>query len=812
MKFIFGCLLTAFIGCFYNNLYAQVPAASIQGKVITETQAPAEAASIVLINSRDSSIVNAATVNNEGAFKFVMITPGSYLLIISKVGYHKLYAGPYQVAAGNALAVADIVLTPVTKQLSEVTVLSNRPAIEFKPGTVTLNVANSLSAAGSSAYDILKQSPGVRVDENSITIAGRQSALITIDGKPTNLTGDDLTGILRSMQAATIDKIELITGGSAKYDASGGGIINIVLKKGKNTGFNATYTATGGYGTHYKANTGITFNNRTDKFNVFGTYNYSNNENFHELMTNRIINDGGLQSNYLVDYNSLLHNSDNNFSFGTDYYISKTQTIGFFVNGDVRDDGITKNNNLKISNQGVPDSVITANSHLNRHISKLNYNVNYNGKLDDKGTTLSADFNYTTYDRSSAEFITNDFFNAAGDVYRDPLLLENLSPSKIRIWLSKIDFSDPLTKTSKLEAGFQYNNTSSDNNFVFGPLVDGQYQSDPGVSNHFIYTEDVTAGYVNYQNAWGRYELTTGLRAEQTMTQGNSVTANSIVSNNYLDFFPNARLSYKIDDKSMLSASYNRGILRPAYKDVNPFLYYIDLYDYSSGNPNLKPEYTNSVELTYSRDKSFSATLYSRTITNAYEFDFYQQNDATKVNVDIRENVGNEYNYGIRFIAPVTFTRWWNADFNVDASYQRYVAYPQNGNLDKGTQDIIFSSAQHFILGKTITAEISGRYETPTFYGINQFKSNYFVNAGIGKQLFNRRATLRLNVSDVFNTLRDRAHTDYQNLNLTTLNKNESQVARLTFTYRFGKSTQKATIHRTGNEDEQKRIGSGGDH
>jgi outer membrane receptor for ferrienterochelin and colicin len=268
--------------------------------------------------------------------------------------------------------------------------------------------------------------------------------------------------------------------------------------------------------------------------------------------------------------------------------------------------------------------------------------------------------------------------------------------------------------------------------------------------------------------------------------------------------------SYSADDKHDFSVSYARGIKRPGYEDINPFLYYVDPYDYRSGNPDLKPEYSNSVELSYQYNKSLLVTLYSSIITDAYEFPFYEQNDTTKVNVSTQKNLGDIYNYGIRIAAPVTFTNWWNATFSIDESYQRYVAYPQNGNLNKGTQDLLLSMAQDFIISKTITAMLSGHYESPTFYGINQVKANYEVNGAVGKQLFNKRGSIKLNVSDIFNTLRDREYTNYQNRNMTIVDKKESQILRLVFSYRFGNTgVRSAEAHNTGNEDERSRTRSG---
>jgi hypothetical protein len=809
MKFTVLGFLLAFSACFCLKSYAQDTQSSLRGKVLTDSNLPAESATVLLLKYADSSIIKSTVVGKDGLFKILAVVPEKYLLLVRKIGYSNNYSGPYQLVAGQVLLINDITINAVTQQLSEVSVASNKPEVEVKPGRIVLNVQNNIMASGASVFDVLRQSPGVRVDNNNnVSIIGRQGALITIDGKPTSLSGDDLAAVLKSMPSNTVDRIELITGGSAKYDASSGGIINIISKKGSNVGANATITLGAGYGKYAKDNAGIVFNDRTEHFNVFGNYNYSENKTFHDFTTDRNINFDNVLSDYHVDYHGLQTNFNNGFSFGTDFYLSKKQTLGFLLNGSVIDDSFKKDNNLKIYNQSALDSVITATSKLNRHIKKFNYNINYSAKLDSAGTTLTANFDYNTYDRQSSEYITNTFYNADGNTYRAPLLLQNISPSTIHIWIGKVDFSDPLTKTSKLEAGFKYSKVTSNNDLTFGPLVNGSYTSDPNFTNHFLYTENVNAAYVNYSNKFDKTSLEVGVRAEQTIAKGNSVTLNQIVNSNYTNLFPHLLLTYTKDDKNEYTLDFSRGITRPGYEVLNPFLYYTDLYDYRSGNPYLKPEFSNSLELSYTYNQSLVTTLYATVLTDAYNFNVYEQNDTSKVNITTNKNLGRIYNYGLRFTAPVTFTNWWNANFFVDASYQRYVAYPQNGNLNKGTQDIILQTTQNFIISKSLTAVISARYESPSFYGVNQFKANYYVDGGLSKQLFNKRGTLKLSVADIFNTLRDRAQTNYQNLNLSIVDKKESQIGRITFTYRFGKTSLKTITHHTGNEEEQKRTGS----
>ncbi|MDB5131081.1 MAG: hypothetical protein JWR02_830 [Mucilaginibacter sp.] len=808
MKVVIGCLLSAFLAGFYGNSYAQSPSAAVRGKVLFQDHSPAAAATIILLKNSDSSIVKSVITEKTGLFSLTALSPDKYLILVTIIGYTKSYYGPYQVAGGQIVNVPDITLSLSPKQLNGVTISGTRPQIETRPGKMIINVQSIISAAGSSAYEILRQAPNVRVDNNNnISIAGRQSALVLVDGKPTNLTGEDLAEVLRGIQASTIDRIELVTSGSAKYDAASGGIINILLKKGANIGANGTVTGSLGYGKYDKNSAGLIFNERTYKLNIFGNYNYSYSKSFRNIVTDRNINYNNVLSNYNTNYNNTQRDYNNTFSLGTDYFISANHTIGFLVNGFATDDSFAKNTDLKIFNRSVLDSTIVANSDLTRHVSRVNYNLNYNGKLDGLGKTLSVDLNYSTYDRSSNEYITNGFFDVSGNAYRAPQFLQNLSPSNIQSWLSKIDFTDPLSKTSKLEAGVKYSTVKSNNDLMFGPMVNGQYQSDPRFSNRFLYTENVNAAYVNYENKFDKFDLTASLRAEHTIAKGNSVTTGEVVNSSYIDLFPQILLVYSYDDKRDLSISYNRGIARPAYEDVNPFLYYVDPYDYRSGNPYLKPQYSDNIELSYNYKKTFLATLYSQTIHNAYDLNFFEQNDATKVNITIRKNLGTIYNYGLRFFAPVRFTSWWNGSFLIDAAYQRYVAYPANGNLNKGTPDIIVSSIQQFVISNTLSADVSGKYESPNFYGISQFKTNYRIDGGVSKQLFNKRASLKLSAADIFNTLRDRSQTNYQNLNISIMDKKESQMARLTFTYRIGRSSIKeAAVHTTGNEEEQKRM------
>lgn len=808
MRFIAGCFIIAFLLGTYTCSFAQNDLSGIHGKVYGEKHLPAEAATVILYSAADSSIVKATVCNAKGQYS-INAKPGKYLLSVTKIGFEQSFTGPYTIIDRKNIAINDITLDPHIPQIREVSITAQRNYVDVMPGKVVLNVQSSIIADGNSVADILMQAPGVHVDnKGNLSLVGRIGALVTIDGKPTNLTGQDLSDLLQGMAGNSVKQIELISTPSARYEASGGGIINIISKKGTNAGTNFVVNAGAGYGKYYKANAGLNFNNRMGIINIFGSYNYLEDKSFHDFTTNRWINYSGVSSEYDVNYDVMLLKKSNTFRLGTDIAVSPNHTIGLLVSGTFDNYDNNKNNILKINNQGKLDSVISTMSTIDRGMSNISYDINYNGKLDKKGNVLSADVVFNNIDRHSYEYINNHFYDSMGNTYRPALYLQNLSPSHIRIWAAKLDYVSPLSKTSQLETGVKYSNVQSGNDLIFGPKVGGVYTTSTQFSSTFTYTENINSAYVNYNNKVGKVNITAGLRAEQTNSKGRAEAESTIVNKNYLDLFPQFQLDYQADAKNMFSVNYNRGINRPKYIAVNPFLYYVDLYDYYQGNPNLKPQYTNKIELSHTYNKTLVTSIYGAITTNFYDLVDVTQNDTTKVSVTTAKNFGTYSVVGIKFFAPVVFSNWWNADFAADVAYQRIKAYPENGYLNKGTQDVILSSHQNFKISSTFSAEVSGKYESPTFYGIGQFKANYWVNAGVSKQVFSKNGTIRLSIADIFNTHRDRSTINYQNLYANIYNKDETRIVRLSFTYRFGDIFLKNNrTHDTGNEDEQKRAG-----
>ena len=405
MRFLFGCFLTAFLLGICSGSFAQSGYA-VDGKVSTDNNTSAEGATITLLSFPDSSIIKSTICTQAGHFAFADIKAGTYLILAHKIGYERTYSGKYPVT-GN-IYIADITLHATSAQLGEVVIADKRDYIEVKPNKTVLNIDRSILATGNSIYDILSTAPGVRIIDNQVLLKGGQKALVTIDGKAVGQLNDDqLVELLKSYQSSSVSQIELIENPSAKYDAAGGGgVINIILKKSKDIGFKATITESAVYGQDYKINTGINLNYRSEILNLFGNYSFADNKTPRTLDVNRVIGATDLDENY--SSNTYLKN--NNFNAGADISITPKQTIGGLVYGYYNRIGIDKSDITYISNNGVQDSDITTQSHIDRTVTNLNYNGNYRGSFGKAdNTNISADFDYSTYDRSSFELLQNDF-------------------------------------------------------------------------------------------------------------------------------------------------------------------------------------------------------------------------------------------------------------------------------------------------------------------------------------------------------------------------------------------------------------------
>lgn len=807
---IFSIALFAFAGL--SPVFAQPSKTSskINGALIDEKGKPMDFATVTLLKAADSSVVKGTLSNENGAYTFDHVSSGTYLIKATVVGYEKAISPAFTVDGSDAITVPQLKMQQASHNLSAVTVTSTKPLIEHKVDRTVMNVENSVVAAGNNALEILERAPGVSVDkDDNISIKGKQGVTVMINDKLTYLSPAQLATLLRSTDGTTIQSIEIITNPSAKYDAAGNsGIINIKIKKNKQTGTNGSVTLGAAYGATFKNNESITLNHKEGNLNVFGSFSHGDRRREHTLGINRVVIDSLGNKTYFDQFSSLPNDNHNNsYRVGADYETSSKNTLGFLVNGyfNTEDDNTTNRTNIG-TQPGVTNYYQNTNAFIHQTFNDIALNLNDRYKIDSTGQELGFDLDYSKFRNNSNAQYNTYFFMPDGSSTMAPMFTRNQAPSNITIKTAKADYTLPLNKQLKLETGVKLSDVKTDNDLQAQKQVNGSYENDNTLSNHFIYTERVDAGYINLNQNYKNLSIQAGLRGEYTSSIGNSITTGQLVKRHYFDLFPSLFVTQTLNDKNELGLSYSRRIDRPSYDALNPFVFYLDQYTYEKGNPFLNPQYTNNFEFNYTYNKSITLTLgYSHT-SNAIT-QVLLTDAASKATYQTRLNLNSQNNYNINLYAPYTITKWWTGNVNVTGFYMKFKADTLlGGTLNNGKAAFQARTTQTFVVAKGWKAELTGYYNSAMTYGIFNIKPQYATDAGISHSFANKKANIKLSMSDIFNSRRNDVTSYFQTNNLDIKQKNETRITRLTFTYNFGNAKIKMRQHKTGADDEKGRV------
>lgn len=801
------CFLGAAGSGFAQN---KIQGSKISGTVLDEEKKPLDFATISLLKRLDSSLVRTAVSDLDGKFLLSDLPAGDYFLTASMIGFKKISTKAFSINQANSVMnFPEIIVAKDSKMLGEVTVRAIKPFVERKMDRLVVNVENSSVAAGSTALEVLQRAPGVTVDQNdNIAMQGKQGVLVMIDGKQTYMSNADVANLLKSMPSSQIETIELITNPSAKYDAAGNsGIINIKTKKSNNVGTNGTLTAGTGYGDNYRSNAGLSLNHRNRDINLFGNYNFSSVDRGQDLIINREVSNSNVMTYFGQQVNSLRKSDNNNFKAGLDFFLNKNNTLGVLVNG-YSNSGSDLNNNITAIGRSFSqaDSSVIAINNENSKYSNMAYNLNYKSILDTAGMELSLDLDYSRFNGDNRTLYDNRFVNYNGP-NKAPSLIRNSTPSLINIKALKADYTLPLNKTMKFEAGIKSSIVKTDNDFRFEELKSNNWENDIRRSNQFVYDENVNAAYTNLNKQFKKTSIQLGLRAEQTNSKGNSITTSKLVERSYLDVFPSLFINQTLSKNLDMSFSYSRRIDRPSYDALNPFIYFLDQYTYNQGNPFLNPQYTNNYEVSYNYKKTYNLSL-NYSLTRDVITEVLLPDTAKKALFQTNENLDKQINYGLNLNAPVTLSKWWSSSNNILAYYLGFRSSDLRGqDLNSGKVAFQFNSQHKFSINKTLSAELLADYRSPIEYGTLKISSQYGVDLGISKTLLNKRANIKFALSDIFDTRRQTITSAYTGLNYNLEQKNETRIGRLSLSYRFGKTEIKPERRRsTGLEDEQRRI------
>ncbi|GAB2840032.1 TonB-dependent receptor domain-containing protein [Ferruginibacter profundus] len=792
-----------------------------KGKItagIRINQQAAENATVELRKAKDSSLVKISLTDKSGIAGFENIRFDNYFIKITMVNFATQYSPAFSLTAEQpTIQIPDITLQPATTQLSAVTVTSRKPFIQKLSDRIVVNVENSIVSAGSSAMDVLERSPGVNIDQNdNITLRGKSGVIVMVDGKPTPMTGADLANYLKGLPSSAIERIDIITNPSAKYDAAGNsGIIDIRLKKDQRLGVNGTFTTGYGQGVYPKANIGSTFNYRNKKVNIFGNYNYAYRIGLNHLLLDRnFYENGAYNGGDLKDNYSKSPVSSNTARLGMDFFPSKKTIIGFVVNGNFNHYTRDNDNSSTVLNTqkqvtSTFNSLATNNDHANNSVS----NINFKHTFDSTGKELTADADYGVYHSTSLTVNATSYYKLDGTPLQPNYVLDGDQNGTLTFKTAKVDYVNPVSKSSKWEAGLKTSFVSSDNDAKFYDVSNGTPQNDVNKTNHFLYKEYNNAGYINFHQEFKKFDWQVGLRGEQTNMSTEQKMGNLKFDSSYFQLFPSAFVNYKLKEDQTLGLSVSRRIDRPGYSQLNPFLFLIDVTTYATGNTALRPQLTWSYELSYTLKNlnfgiSYSHTKDNQNITLArFKEVFPNIPSADNVTVQIPINLSSSDYVGLSLSTPVKITQWWNMVNNGNIYFEKFHGNFSGTTLNNGKPAADIRTNNTFTFKKGWTAELNASVNTGGQYGFMVLDPQWGISTGVQKTVLKNKGTLRFNITDIFWTNLPKAVITYNNYIEKWHAYRESRVANLSFTYRFGNNKVPAARRRTtASEEERQRA------
>ncbi|MDI1307171.1 MAG: outer membrane beta-barrel family protein [bacterium] len=772
--------------------FAQQPAPSqkvkVSGKVIEKvSKQPLEYATITFINAKNPKALAGGITNAKGEYS-IDVTPGIYDVKIEFISFK-----PTEIKQKSIQGNIDLGTTALVEdanQLNEVVVRAEKSTVEIKLDKKVYNVGQDMMVKGGTVSDVLDNVPSVSVDtEGNVSLRGSDNIRILIDGRPSNAI--NIAEALRQIPADAIDKVEVITNPSARYDAEGGsGLINIILKKGKNQGLNGTFIASTGVPETYGLSTNLNY--KTEKLNYFTTAGYNHRTNEGGGLTNsEYFNTDGTPKSFLEENRDTKRTSDGfNGKAGIEWVISPTtfwtNSINYQKNsGDTRD--LINYNNFDAAHAFTNASFRLNNG--NTGSQNVEYSSNLIKNFNDKGHKLTVDgsISRNTDDSNSLITATNDFNNT----------LNNQVQKQVQL---QADYVLPIGKGSQFEAGYKGSFGDLNNKYY---VLDDQGATIPSLSNTLQYKENINAIYTQYGFKVNKFSYLFGLRWEDTNIQVNLLDTNVFNTKKYNNLFPSAFISYEISKQSNFTASYSKRLSRPRGRFMNPATNYSSNINIFQGNPDLDPSLTDKYDIGYIKrwDKiTFNTSAYFEDTKDVFSFVRSPTGeDVNGIPVILSRpiNLGKEQKFGFEFTLNYTPFKWWklNSNFNLynvkttgENSYTDANDVVVTQNLDNQANSWFARINSKLTLPHKIDWQLTAMYNGPQNTAQGKNLGQFGMNTAFSKDILKDKATVAFNISDIFNSRIMKSYTHLEGQTSYSEMQFRKRQFNLSFTYRFNKA------------------------
>ncbi|MBK8565125.1 MAG: TonB-dependent receptor [Saprospiraceae bacterium] len=778
------------------NLQAQV-----KGRVTdAQSGSPLPYATVSLFSATDSLLLDGAITDDAGLFT-IDAKPASYFAKVEFLAYEAIFIEKIEVKKAP-LDLGSIKLKPSSTLLNEVVVEAEKSTMQMGLDKRVFNVGKDLANAGGNAAELLSNIPSVQVDvEGNVSLRGSANVRILIDGKPSGLVSVNGSGGLQQLQGSLIERVEIITNPSARYEAEGvGGIINIILKKEQRNGFNGSVDLVAGH----PSNLGLALNvnYRHDRLNFFINYG----------ITRRTSpGDGSLfQKNFpgdtLFGYNQTRESDQvvfaQNARAGLDFYLNPKNTLTASYSLRRTDGDRTVDMTFR-DFAGTESNIVNIFTRRQAEFEREPYSeyaLAYKKTFDKKGQEFIAEVRVLDYWESSDQDYTEKFYDTDFNPSGQPDRLQNsYNYESERQYLVQADYVQPIGKEGKVEGGLRSSMRDMDNDFLLQEQVNGVWETLPGFDDRFLYLENIHAAYGIFGNRIGNFGYQAGLRAELTGISTELVESKQLNERNYANFFPSAHLTYELPKENAMQVSYSRRIRRPRYNDLSPFITYSDERNFWSGNPDLNPEFTDAYELghiKYFEQGNLSSSIYYRYTTGKIER--IRRVDDEGIAATRPENLSTEDAFGLEFTSAYNPAKW----VKLDGNFNFFRSITDGGNLNADFQADTYSwfarITSRFTFWKNTDLQVRGNYEAKMQTTQGYRKPLAYLDLALSQDLLKNNATITLNVSDVFNSRRHRHVTEGATFYTYNDGQSRTRQINLTFSYRLHQQKRRSRCLRKG--------------
>ncbi len=789
-------LIFIYISLFCTTVFGIQAQTTLNGTLNDGQQQPIPSANILLLKANDSSIVKVGLSEANGKFNFTDINKGVYLVKVQIMGFGTYISEKIDVKEKNpTIELPAIALTETAKTLETVEIVQTKPFLEARAGKMVVNVANSIAGATGNLSDVLKKVPGLLIVNNQVSMAGKSSVTILIDGKPTDYM--DMDALLKELPADQIEKIEVVSQPDASFDAAGtGGILNIIMKKTFSLGTNGSISLMLGYGKVAKSRLNGNVSRRKNGLNTFANASFSNYRTVETLILNRNVGTSRFEQNNFQPSTPY----SMNLRGGVDYTFLKKHTLG--ISAGLNGAQNNRINETHTSVFGIDKALLqtfVSRNDVKRLWSNLTAETYYTFEIDTNGTKLEWSANGVRYRRAAESVLSNQILSGAG-AYPSR---QNVEPGATNIVATKIDFTRPIGKELRFVTGAKWSEVQLDNNILSSVFDGNHWFSDAGFSNHYQYNERIGAAYLNATYKMGRIEWVGGLRYENTHAVGYSVTLNATQQRNYDGWFPSSSLSVKIVKELALQAAYSKRLRRPNYNVLNPFVRFMDPLTYERGNPTLQPEITQTSSVAFTWGGQPFLNIEYRNTNNGIQT-VTEQNDQTRVTYGYDANLAKITAFGGHLFFPLTFVKGMDGFAGI-MIYDNRFSSPFLGNELK-LQSVSYTGFAQtaYKLNKKWKVEANAWYSNGGLRGLMVQGEMFGVDMGIQGKLMDGKLELNLSADNLFYKYFNGA-VNYQHQNFNVNVRWEPQIFELTARYRFGNQFLKDKTKAKNAADEESR-------